>query len=276
MPHLVRALPKYRKHRSSGQAVVTINGHDHYLGPHGTKASTVEYDRLISEWLSTGRSRSYGAQEHTLTVVELIADYRRYALAYYGSEPNSELHRITRVLRPVRELYGRTPAEEFGVQAFKAIRQRFLDEGLSRSFINASMKRIARMFRWASAEGRISPIVPQALAMVPGLRRGRTTARETKPVSPVDDAIVEATLPYLGDVVADMVRVQRLTGMRPAEVCAIRPCDIDQTTDIWEFRPKSHKTAYRGRERVVFIGPQAQVVISRYLARDRECHCFRP
>ena len=31
--------PKYRKHRASGQAVVTLNGRDIYLGPHGTKAS---------------------------------------------------------------------------------------------------------------------------------------------------------------------------------------------------------------------------------------------
>ena len=37
MPRLVRTLPKYRKHKASGQAVVTLNGRDHYLGPHGTQ-----------------------------------------------------------------------------------------------------------------------------------------------------------------------------------------------------------------------------------------------
>ena len=56
MPRLVHALPKYRKHRSSGQAVVTLNGCDFYLGPHGTKASKLEYDRLIGEWFQNGRS----------------------------------------------------------------------------------------------------------------------------------------------------------------------------------------------------------------------------
>ena len=39
MPRYVNAVPKYRKHRASGQAIVTIHGRDHYLGPHGTKAS---------------------------------------------------------------------------------------------------------------------------------------------------------------------------------------------------------------------------------------------
>ena len=45
MPKLTNSVPKYRKHRASGQAVVTLNGRDHYLGPHGTKASRIEYDR---------------------------------------------------------------------------------------------------------------------------------------------------------------------------------------------------------------------------------------
>ena len=44
--------PKYRKHRPTGQAVVTIAGKDHYLGPHGTKASIAEYDRLVGEWMA--------------------------------------------------------------------------------------------------------------------------------------------------------------------------------------------------------------------------------
>ena len=55
MPRLTAATPKYRHHRASGQAVVTIAGKDHYLGPWKSKASTVEYDRLIGEWLAAGR-----------------------------------------------------------------------------------------------------------------------------------------------------------------------------------------------------------------------------
>jgi hypothetical protein len=55
MSRLSNSLPKYRKHRSSGQAVVTLNGRDHYLGPNDTKASKREYDRLIGEWLANDR-----------------------------------------------------------------------------------------------------------------------------------------------------------------------------------------------------------------------------
>lgn len=55
MPRLVEAVPKYRKHKATGQAVVTINGRDHYLGLWRSKASKIEYDRRITEWLSSGR-----------------------------------------------------------------------------------------------------------------------------------------------------------------------------------------------------------------------------
>lgn len=50
-----KSLPKYRKHKASGQAVVNLSGVDRYLGPHGTKANKLEYDRLVAEWLARGR-----------------------------------------------------------------------------------------------------------------------------------------------------------------------------------------------------------------------------
>ena len=55
MSRLFRTLPKYRKHRASGQDIVTINGRDFYLGPHRTAASRREYDRLVGEWQQNGR-----------------------------------------------------------------------------------------------------------------------------------------------------------------------------------------------------------------------------
>jgi hypothetical protein len=39
MPRLARAYPSYRRHKPSGQAVVTLNGKDIYLGTYSTKAT---------------------------------------------------------------------------------------------------------------------------------------------------------------------------------------------------------------------------------------------
>jgi integrase len=102
-----------------------------------------------------------------------------------------------------------------------------IDAGMCRGTINKHVGRIRRMFRWATAEEMLPASVHQALAALPGLQRGRTAAREPEPIQPVSDEVVEATLPFLPVVVADMVRFQRLTGCRPEEVCMIRPCDVD-------------------------------------------------
>jgi hypothetical protein len=48
MPRLIHRNPAYRLHRSTGQAIVTLDGKDFYLGPHNSKASLDAYDQLIS------------------------------------------------------------------------------------------------------------------------------------------------------------------------------------------------------------------------------------
>lgn len=77
-----KALPKYRKHRASGQALVTLCGQDFYLGPHGTKASKAEYDRLTGEWLANGR-RIQSSQKAPLSILELCAAYLQHSKAFY-------------------------------------------------------------------------------------------------------------------------------------------------------------------------------------------------
>src|SRR5687768_5396343 len=62
MPQLTHRLPKYRKHKISGQAVVTVDGKDVYLWPYGTQASRDQYDRAIKEYIANGRRRARDAE----------------------------------------------------------------------------------------------------------------------------------------------------------------------------------------------------------------------
>ncbi|TWT43123.1 site-specific integrase [Botrimarina hoheduenensis] len=151
-----------------------------------------------------------------------------------------------------------------------------VEDGLSRRYVNDHVDRVKRMFKWAASEQLVPHETYHALALVAGLRRGKTAACETKPIPPVDDATVNATLPFLSTVVGDMVRLQRLTGMRPAEVCQLRPCDLDRTEEVWVFTPASHKTEHHGRERTIFIGPRGQALLEKYLHGDPQRCCFRP
>jgi hypothetical protein len=53
---------------------------------------------------------------------------------------------------------------------------------------------VKRVFKWAAAEEFVPITVYQALRTLAGLRKGRTEARESEPVKPVDLAHVNATL----------------------------------------------------------------------------------
>ncbi|MCC7085496.1 MAG: site-specific integrase [Pirellulales bacterium] len=278
MPRIAgQAIPKYCKHRATGQAVVTLFGRDVYLGPHGTKASKLEYDRLITEWLANGR-QAPSKLTGDLTLAELIKRYRGHVVVHYtkNGRQTSEQHSIALALRPVRELYGNGFVGEFGPLALKAVRQKMLDAGHARTTINRGVHRIRRMFRWGVENELVAPSVLQALEAVAALQKGKTEARETEPVAPVSDATVDATLPCLPSVVADMVCFQRLTGCRPAEVCLIRPYDVNVTGDVWTYVPAEHNTEHRGKRRTIFIGPRAQGILRPYLLRDKEVYCFQP
>lgn len=279
-------VPSYCHHRASGQAYVKVRGKVTYLGVYGSESSRTAYAVAVADILSgraitppaTARTTTVAAGASVFTVREVCDRYAAYAKGYYvkAGKVTAEAGMVATACGHASALFGDQPAESFGPLALKAVRDRIVAAGRARTTVNGSINRVRRAFRWAAGEELISASVPMALATVPGLRAGRTIARETSPVLPVADDAVEATLAELPVVVADMARLQRLTGMRPGEVCDLRPRDLDRTEDVWTYRPESHKTQHHGRKRVIFLGPKGQAVLLRYLARDPETRCFRP
>jgi len=191
--------------------------------------------------------------------------------------PTNEQYNFRYALRPLRELYGHTAAAQFGPLALKVIRQRFVESGLCRCEVNRRVQKIRQVFKWAASEELIAPSVYHGLQTVEGLKRGRTPAKDHDPVGPVADEDVDKVLPHLNEHVRGMVAVQRLTGMRPGEVCALRMKDVDTSRPVWLHAPLHHKTAHVGRRRVVTIGPRAQAVLRPFLTGvGREEAVFSP
>ena len=259
--------PSYLLHQRSGQARVRIDGKDHYLGPYGSPESRERYESLIAEWFA----RNGDSTQYTLTVDDLALLYVEFAQSYYrkpSGEQTPEVTSVRHALRPLIRRYGTCPVRDFGPRKLKHIRQDLVELGHCRTNINRMVDRLKRMFTWGVSEEYVAPTIALALSSVKGLRKGRTDANESKPVEPVDDAIVQATLPYLPPTVAAMVQLQLLTGARPGEICAMRPSDVTLGTDgVWRYTPQSHKTEHYGKQRRIHLGPRAQAILRPYLER---------
>jgi hypothetical protein len=126
--------------------------------------------------------------------------YWQFAETYYCKDgvPTKELENMKDAIWPLRQLYGSTKAADFGPQALKAVRKHMINEQkLCRNVVNHRISRIKRVFKWAVAEELAPPSTFHGLEALAGLRFGRTEARETEPVKPVDDQHVDATLPFV-------------------------------------------------------------------------------
>jgi integrase len=270
-----KKVPSYRLHKASGQAVVTLNGRDIYLGKFGTRASKSEYDRITGEWLSAGRQ---AAGDSDLSIAELCAAFLKHATETYRKHdaPTSEVGNVKNALQPVIDTYGDAPARSFGPLALQAIRQKFVAAGLARKSVNDQTRRITRMFRWAAANQMVPAEIHTALTKVAGLSKGRSLARETAPIGPVAEPYVDAVKPHVSRQVWAMIELQRCTGMRPGEVCQMRTCDLDMSGKVWLYVPASHKTEHHGRGRTIYIGPRAQAVLAPWLRTVLEDYLFQP
>jgi integrase len=197
----------------------------------------------------------------------VIEAYWRHVQQHYrhpDGTPTSEVVQFKYSLRPVRELCGHLLANKFGPLALKGVRRAMIDAGLARTVINLRVSRIRHMFKWATAEEIVDASVYHALKTVEGLQAGRSEAKDRPDVRPVADEHVDAALPFLSKPVAAMVQVQRLTGMRPGEVITIKRSEIDMSGAVWMYRPARHKNSWRGKDRVIGIGPKAQEIIREF------------
>jgi integrase len=272
-----RKIPKFRRHKASGQAFVELSGRRIYLGRHDRPDARAEYDRVIAEWLAAGRQLPVPPED--LTVVELLARFLDYAETYYGARNggrSTELINVKRAIGFVRQLYGHCRVSEFGPRALMAVRQRMVDEGRTRKSLNRMVARVVMAFRWGVKHELIPREAAYALGTVGGLKQGECGVQDAEPVRPVAPELIEAVRPHISRQVRALVDLQLLTGARPGELVILRPKDLNRTGPVWSYKPERHKTAHRGHVREIFVGPKAQAVLRPFLLRHPEAFCFSP
>ena len=129
--------PKLRHHKATGQAYVVLNGRAIYFGRYGTEEATESYHKTIAEWLSCGKQTP--AETIEITVGEILARFWDHAKEYYRHADGTvsrEVINFRLALRPLHELYGHTKAVEFGPRCLRTVRQRIIDSGCSRGYVN--------------------------------------------------------------------------------------------------------------------------------------------
>jgi integrase len=142
---------------------------------------------------------------------------------------------------------------------------------------NRFVKFVKTVFYWAARHKSITEERAFSLKTVRDLLPS-PTIKENKRRKPCPDNYIDATLPFLRAVIADMLRLIVLHGMRPNEVCTIKPNDIDFVYDgvNWLYTPEKHKTAGRGLERTIVLCKQSQEILKRWMnAAEPEKPIFR-
>ncbi len=267
-----KRVPKYCLHKASGRAVVRLAGTDHYLGPYGSDESHEAYNRLIAQWVAVRKEKQYISErsklnEPRLSVGDLLTRYRSFAASYYvyQGKPTKEFVNLKYAMTPLRRLYGSTLAADFGPLKLKAMQQHFVGLKICRTQVNRRIDKIRRMFKWAVSEELVPSSVLHGLQSVPGLRFGRTEAKESTPIQPIDDIWIDATLPAATPHVAAMVQIQRLTGMRPQDIVNMKFCELDRSSSVWQYEREEHKNRWRGQRRIIYLGPKAQEILKTVL-----------
>lgn len=272
-------VPNYLKNPGKDEARCWVAGRWVSLGKYGSEESRREYERVCAEVRIAAAAGIVARPKHRRTVGEVVLAFMQYAADHYRTpdgKPSSEIKEYQVTTDLLFMLYGYTIAAEFGPIALQVVRQKMIDNDWCRNVVNKRIGRLRLVFKWAASQELVPASVPHGLACVRDLQRGRTDARESDPVIPVAREIVEATLPFLSRQVRTMVKLQLLTGMRPGEVCGLSLESIDHESDPWVYRPRKHKTAHRGKVRVIVLGPRAKELILAFLADSRPDRVITP
>jgi integrase len=237
------------------------------FGAWGDPATVAAYRRWAAEWYAH-QGHAEPEQGRVLCVAELIERCLDWAESHYRKEGRitSEVGGFRAALGTVNDLYGDTPAGEFAPRQLRAVQARWVGDGKSLKTCNDYLRKVVRCWRFGAGRSLVPASVADALSHVEPLVRGRTTAHKPKKIKAAPDKDIEAMIPHLHEdperqrVLAAVVRLQRLTGMRPGEAVSVRAEEIDRSREPWLYTPSS-KTMHLDKDRRVYLGPKARELL---------------
>ena len=290
-------IPTLTQHH--GRARVRIGARDIYLGEHNSAESQSRY-HLICLAISEGRcpfevaaewNPNYAqAAEQTqqivaaVSVTELATRWVEATASYYASptgRSEGKTHTCRRIAEEFHNSFPGVNVDEFKPRDLVNWQTSLADRGYTRTYIRGLVNFARACFQWGVIEELVKPDVWHALLAVKHLRPHKSAAAEPRVVQSVSIERVNATLPFLEPVYQRLVTFQILTGCRPGEAIFARWDEIDTIgiEGVWVYRPQSHKTQSKGKDRTIPIGPKCQAMLAKcgsqsgYLFGDDEPPC---
>ena len=276
MPKLKNRPPKYSKLKNF--AVVYYLGKTHYLGQYGSQESRVAYARFIAE-IQEDPILSLPKNETNITVKELSAAFLDHAKVHI--DPTTyDFYRII-VLDFIDKLYGdNTFVGDFKPSCLKLVRSEMVkSRRFCRNIVNRHTRRAISIFEWGVENDIVPETTWRALKTVKSLPKGYPGTFDHKERKNVPDSVIKATLPFLPPTLQAMVKLQRLTGLRPSEVFNMKVREITKDTDpeLWYYTLESHKTEEHIGKKAIPLGKPEQVLIAPYLiGKKADAAVFSP
>lgn len=272
--------PAYpKKPHATGLARVRIRGKDFYLGKFGSEESRREYARLAAEFAANPVIQPPPKSKPSkITIGDMVSLW----VQVHGGR---EAEQVAGALKPLLRMHGHEQAGDFSAAKLEDLREAMIDctwmskeekaerirrkklPGWSRNHVNHQIGRIKRVFRWAERKGYVPRGTWEHLRTLPRLEKDSRARRNSKR-KPVDESVVEKTLPYMPFMVQSMVRVELATGMRPSELVKMKAGDVDRTGDVWLYRLTEFKTDGlddAAEWQTVVMGPDAQAALGPWL-----------
>ena len=150
-------------------------------------------------------------------------------------------------------LGGRAPIDT-DPRRWEPVQRHLAESGKTCQTVTKYLKNVRIMFEWAAYQGWVSESIAHRLALLP--RLPQNAFRQTEPIKAVDDESVRAVA-QAGPRrrrTRWMIKIQRLIGCRPGELCRMRWDEISRhpgsdgnRSHRWHWRPSKHKTKHRGK-----------------------------
>lgn len=286
-------LPVMRLWSPRRLAYIHVRGRRYYLGPWGSREADDKYRALVRQLLGvahTGPIQAVAPQDTVIeitTAADLATAYAAHAARHFvkRDRPTHTAKNAARVRDLVHRFpKGRIPIEQCTplwlreLRTFIAAATRDTTvkpaRSITRGTLNEYVAIVLRMFRFGASFEFCEPSLWYSLKALEPLKKGRPpdpNARplpEGKPVDPVLRSWIQRTRRHLGRTVRIMLDVQLLTGMRPNELCWLRPCDLSATraagVTLYRVPAEANKTDHEedAAPRTVWIGPRAMRLLS--------------